>query len=134
MVLPADILLQAWRPSAYVIIGTINWLSIFVIGMLFGYIVVRHQQCICILPKFLYLLMKLSVFFFLLFFLYTQKGLGQFCFLFFVAYTLFSGAFVIFFVPETKGKTTTEITEEFNKLNYKSIESNRENIEIATKM
>ncbi|XP_037535712.1 solute carrier family 2, facilitated glucose transporter member 11-like [Nematolebias whitei] len=99
--LPADILLQAWRPSAYVLIGTINWLSVFVIGMLFGYIV---------------------------------KGLGQFCFLFFVAYTFFSGAFVIFFVPETKGKTPTEITEEFNKLNYKSIESDSENIEIATKL
>lgn len=64
MALPADILLQAWRPSAYVIIGTINWLSVFVIGMLFGYIVVRHQQRIYILPKVLYLLMKLSVFLF----------------------------------------------------------------------
>lgn len=44
MALPADLFLQAWRPSAYVISGTINWLAMFAVGMLFGYIVVRYQQ------------------------------------------------------------------------------------------
>lgn len=43
IVLPADLFLQAWRPSAYVISGTINWLSIFILGMLFGYVVVRNR-------------------------------------------------------------------------------------------
>lgn len=42
MALPADLFLQAWRPSAYVISGTINWLSMFMVGMLFGYVVVRN--------------------------------------------------------------------------------------------
>uniref|UniRef100_A0A3B4G8M8 Solute carrier family 2, facilitated glucose transporter member 11-like n=1 Tax=Pundamilia nyererei TaxID=303518 RepID=A0A3B4G8M8_9CICH len=87
MVLLADLFLQVWRPSAYVVCGTINWLCMFVIGLLFGYIV---------------------------------DGLGQFCFLIFVAYSLGSGAFIIYFVPETKGKTMVEIMEDFNKLNYKN--------------
>lgn len=46
MALPADLFLQAWRPSAYVISGTINWISMFLVGMLFGYIVVRCPLCI----------------------------------------------------------------------------------------
>lgn len=41
MALSADLFLQAWRPPAYVISGTINWLSMFMVGMLFGYVVVR---------------------------------------------------------------------------------------------
>lgn len=43
MALPADLFLQAWRPSAFVIGGTINFLGMFFIGMCFGYIVVRCQ-------------------------------------------------------------------------------------------
>ncbi|XP_068170839.1 solute carrier family 2, facilitated glucose transporter member 11-like [Antennarius striatus] len=85
--LPADIFLQAWRPPAYVLFGVILWLSIFVLGMTFGY---------------------------------TVDGLGQYCFLFFMAYCSLSGAFVLYFVPETNGKAIIEITEEYNKLNYKN--------------
>lgn len=44
--LPADLFLQAWRPSAYVISGTINWLSVFILGLVFGYIVVRNPTAI----------------------------------------------------------------------------------------
>ena len=50
----------------------------------------------------------------------SQEGLGQFCFLIFVAYSVFSAAFMLYFVPETKGKTMVEIMEDFNKLNYKN--------------
>lgn len=42
MALPADLFLQAWRPSAYVISGSVNWLGLFLIGMFFPYIVVRY--------------------------------------------------------------------------------------------
>ncbi|XP_063073795.1 solute carrier family 2, facilitated glucose transporter member 9-like [Engraulis encrasicolus] len=87
MCLPADLFLQAWRPSAYVVSGTVNWLSLFLISMLFPYIV---------------------------------EGLGQYCFLIFVAYCIFSAAFMLYFIPETKGKTMVEITEDFNKLNFKN--------------
>ncbi|CAB1354004.1 unnamed protein product [Coregonus sp. 'balchen'] len=80
------IFLQAWRPSAYVISGSINWFSLFLIGMFFPFI----------------------------------DGLGQFCFLIFVAYCIFSAAFMLYFIPETKGKSMLEIMEDFNKLNYKN--------------
>uniref|UniRef100_A0A672YPN7 Solute carrier family 2, facilitated glucose transporter member 5 n=1 Tax=Sphaeramia orbicularis TaxID=375764 RepID=A0A672YPN7_9TELE len=102
MALPADLFLQAWRPSAYVISGTINWLGMFLVGMLFGYIV---------------------------------DGLGQFCFLIFVAYCFLSAGFLLYFVPETKGKTMVEIMEDFNKLNYKNREAEIEMIDatLATK-
>lgn len=98
MVLCADLFLQVWRPSAYVVCGTISWLCMFVVGMLFGYIV---------------------------------DGLGQFCFLIFVAYSLGSGAFIIYFVPETKGKTMVEIMEDFNKLNYKNRTGDIKNTDVG---
>lgn len=50
----------------------------------------------------------------------VQDGLGQFCFLIFVAYTISSGAFLLWFVPETKGRTMVEIMRDFNRLNYKN--------------
>lgn len=87
MALPADLFLQAWRPSAFVISGTINWLGMFVVGLCFGYIV---------------------------------DALGQYCFLIFVTYSICSAAFLIYFVPETKGKTMNEIMEDFNQLNFKN--------------
>lgn len=46
MALPADLFLQAWRPPAFVIGGTVNWLGMFFIGMSFGYIVVRCRQAL----------------------------------------------------------------------------------------
>ncbi|XP_063330477.1 solute carrier family 2, facilitated glucose transporter member 11-like [Pelmatolapia mariae] len=98
MVLPADLFLQAWRPSAYAVCRTIYWLCMFVVGMLFGYIV---------------------------------DGLGQFCFLIFVAYSLGSAAFIIYFVPETKGKTMVEIMEDFSKLNYKNRTADIENTDVG---
>uniref|UniRef100_A0A3Q2YLL5 Solute carrier family 2, facilitated glucose transporter member 5 n=1 Tax=Hippocampus comes TaxID=109280 RepID=A0A3Q2YLL5_HIPCM len=93
--LPADLFLQAWRPAAFVVSGTIGWLSMFLVGMCFSYVV---------------------------------NGMGQYCFLIFVIYCIVSGAFMIFLVPETKGKTMLEIMEDFNKLNYKNRET-----ELATK-
>ncbi|XP_062252807.1 solute carrier family 2, facilitated glucose transporter member 11-like [Platichthys flesus] len=103
MALPADLFLQAWRPSAYVISGTVNWLSMFLVGMLFGYVV---------------------------------DGLGEYCFLIFVAYCIVSAGFMIYFVPETKGKTMLEIMEEFNKINYKNDGNDieRTDITLATKL
>lgn len=50
-----------------------------------------------------------------------------------MAYSFFSAAFMIYFVPETKGKTMVEIMEDFNKLNYKNQENDVENINVTTK-
>uniref|UniRef100_A0A674DLL8 Solute carrier family 2 member 11a n=1 Tax=Salmo trutta TaxID=8032 RepID=A0A674DLL8_SALTR len=49
---------------------------------------------------------------------------GQFCFLVFVAYCMFSSAFMLCFIPETKGKSMVDLMEDFNKLKYK-IKSNQ---------
>ncbi|TKS71355.1 Solute carrier family 2, facilitated glucose transporter member 11 [Collichthys lucidus] len=101
--LPAELFLQAWRPSAFVIKGTINWLCMFLVGMLFSYIV---------------------------------EPLGPFCFLIFVAYTVFSGAFLLYFVPETKGMTMVEVMEDFNKLNYKNrgADTEKTDVNLGTKI
>ncbi|XP_075893472.1 solute carrier family 2, facilitated glucose transporter member 5-like isoform X2 [Nelusetta ayraudi] len=102
MALPADLFLQAWRPSAYVIGGTVNYLGMFFIGLCFGYIV---------------------------------DGLGPFCFLIFVVYCFASAAFLIRYVPETKGKTMVEIMKDFNKLNYRNTASvEKTDIQLATKL
>lgn len=58
--------------------------------------------------------------------LFVQDGLGQFCFLIFVAYSILSAAFLIYFIPETKGKTMVEIMEDFNRLNFKNMKVNIE--------
>lgn len=127
MALPADLFLQAWRPSAYVISGSVNWLCMFLVGMLFSYIVVRKLLCIISYWKYAITMISLYSYMILAFSSKSlllcaslQKGLGQFCFLIFVADTILSAAFVICFVPETKGKTIAEITEDFNTLNYKN--------------
>ncbi|CAL8335558.1 unnamed protein product [Merluccius merluccius] len=99
MALPADLFLQAWRPSAYVCSGTINWVGLFLIGMLFPYIV---------------------------------DGIGQFCFLIFVAYCIFSSLFMLYFVPETKGKSMIEIAEDFKKLNFKNRHTEKKNYILQT--
>lgn len=65
----------------------------------------------------LYIFMYIT---FTLVFVCPQDGLGQYCFLIFAVYSIFSAAFMIRFVPETKGKAMTEIMEDFNKLNYKN--------------
>lgn len=132
MALPADLFLQAWRPSAYVISGSIYFLGMFLIGMLFGYVVVRYPLCIlCVTHKhdgqYVFLSLPLS-------FSLSQDGLGQFCFLIFVVYCFASAAFLICLVPETKGKTMVDIMKDFSKLNYRSnADVNKTNINLATK-
>ncbi|XP_068184117.1 solute carrier family 2, facilitated glucose transporter member 11-like [Antennarius striatus] len=100
IVLPSELFLQAWRPSAFVVGGTVSWVTLFIVGISFGYVV---------------------------------DGLGQYCFLIFVVYCIFSGAFLLYFIPETKGKTLVEITEDFNKLNFRNWGSDdSRNISVST--
>lgn len=48
-----------------------------------------------------------------------QEGLKHFCFLIFMGVLFTSATIFHLFLPETKGKSIVEITEEFNKLNFK---------------
>ncbi|XP_019394657.1 PREDICTED: solute carrier family 2, facilitated glucose transporter member 11-like isoform X1 [Crocodylus porosus] len=83
MSIMVEIFNQSSRSSAFVIGGCLNWVGLFVIGMIFPFIV---------------------------------ESLGPFCFLIFMGVVVGSGIFIYLFLPETKGKSVTEITEEFTKL------------------
>nr|XP_033810928.1 solute carrier family 2, facilitated glucose transporter member 11-like isoform X2 [Geotrypetes seraphini] len=77
---------QSSRAAAFVIVGFLNWIGLYLLGMIFPYI---------------------------------AAGLGHFCFLIFLGITAISGIFAYLFLPETKGKSILEISEEFNKLNFR---------------
>uniref|UniRef100_A0A8C5ITB0 Major facilitator superfamily (MFS) profile domain-containing protein n=1 Tax=Junco hyemalis TaxID=40217 RepID=A0A8C5ITB0_JUNHY len=53
-------------------------------------------------------------------FIVVSERLKHFCFLIFMVVLFTSGMIVHLFLPETKGKSIVEITEEFNKLNFKN--------------
>ncbi|OXB64685.1 hypothetical protein ASZ78_008761 [Callipepla squamata] len=50
---------------------------------------------------------------------FIVEGLKHFCFLIFIAVLFTSAILIHLFLPETKGKSIVEITEEFDKLNFK---------------
>uniref|UniRef100_A0A8C3MGC8 Solute carrier family 2, facilitated glucose transporter member 5 n=1 Tax=Geospiza parvula TaxID=87175 RepID=A0A8C3MGC8_GEOPR len=51
---------------------------------------------------------------------FLVERLKHFCFLIFMVVLFTSGMIIHLFLPETKGKSIMEITEEFNKLNFKN--------------
>merc|ERR1739838_463999 len=85
-VLPTEISNQTMRPAAYMIAGSMMWINLFIIGMIFPFLV---------------------------------SELSEYCFVPFGAVCLLSALFVGLFLPETKGKSLSDITSEFNKLNFK---------------
>uniref|UniRef100_A0A669PLH8 Major facilitator superfamily (MFS) profile domain-containing protein n=1 Tax=Phasianus colchicus TaxID=9054 RepID=A0A669PLH8_PHACC len=50
---------------------------------------------------------------------FIVEGLKHFCFLIFIGVLFSSATFFHLFLPETKGKSIVEITEEFDKLNFR---------------
>uniref|UniRef100_A0A8C8DYW5 Solute carrier family 2, facilitated glucose transporter member 5 n=1 Tax=Oryzias sinensis TaxID=183150 RepID=A0A8C8DYW5_9TELE len=85
-ILPTEIFKQTARPAAYMIAGSMMWLNLFFVGMIFPFI---------------------------------MSGLSEFCLVPFGATCLSSALFVGFFLPETKGKSLSAITREFQKLNFR---------------
>ncbi|XP_054472802.1 solute carrier family 2, facilitated glucose transporter member 11-like [Anoplopoma fimbria] len=85
-VLPTEIFNQTARPAAYMIAGSMMWLNLFIIGMIFPFLV---------------------------------SELNEYCFVPFGVVCLLSAVFVGLFLPETKGKSLSAITSDFNKLNFK---------------
>ncbi|XP_075710256.1 solute carrier family 2, facilitated glucose transporter member 11-like [Rhinoderma darwinii] len=53
---------------------------------------------------------------------YIVETLQHFCFLLFLLVIITSGTVIYFFIPETKGKSIAEISQEFNKLNFRKIQ------------
>ncbi|KAG8455877.1 hypothetical protein GDO86_001898 [Hymenochirus boettgeri] len=61
----------------------------------------------------------IELFFLAIIFPYIQASIGQFSFLIFLIVTAACATFLYLFLPETKGKSWLEISEEFNKYNCK---------------
>ncbi|XP_078523937.1 solute carrier family 2, facilitated glucose transporter member 11 isoform X1 [Lissotriton helveticus] len=85
-IMPTEIFDQMARPAAYMLMGSLIWLMLFMVGLAFPFIV---------------------------------AGLGHFCYIPFFTVCVCTSIYVGCFLPETKGKTLMEITEEFNKRNFK---------------
>ncbi|XP_041084683.1 solute carrier family 2, facilitated glucose transporter member 11-like [Polyodon spathula] len=85
--LPGEMFNQAFRPAAFVIGGSLNWVGLFIIGMIVPILV---------------------------------DNLDYLCFIIFLGFCFFSGVYVWFYFPETKGKTVLEITEDFQKMHLKT--------------
>nr|XP_056715323.1 solute carrier family 2, facilitated glucose transporter member 11 isoform X1 [Euleptes europaea] len=51
---------------------------------------------------------------------FIMEGLGHFCYLPFFTVCVCTALYVSFFLPETRGKSFLEISEEFNKRNFKT--------------
>lgn len=65
----------------------------------------------------------------ILFYFYLQMLLGPFCFLIFIAVLVISAILIYLFLPETKGKSISEITEafktrQFRKKHHQTVEKN----------
>ncbi|XP_053326599.1 solute carrier family 2, facilitated glucose transporter member 11-like [Spea bombifrons] len=88
------------RPAVFVIISSLNWIGMYVIGVAFPYVV---------------------------------ASLNQFCFLIFLTCILVSGIFLFVFLPETKGKSLQQITEEFNRFNFRE-KNSKDTAEISEKI
>uniref|UniRef100_A0A8C6PNA3 Solute carrier family 2, facilitated glucose transporter member 5 n=1 Tax=Nothobranchius furzeri TaxID=105023 RepID=A0A8C6PNA3_NOTFU len=85
-VLPTEIFNQTARPAAYMVAGSMMWLNLFVVGMIFPFLV---------------------------------SGLREYCFVPFAVVCLSSALYISLFLPETKGKSLSAITQEFHKINFK---------------
>ncbi|KAK2522949.1 hypothetical protein Q9233_010308 [Columba guinea] len=100
----SEIFQLSCRPPAFVIGAVVNWLGVFVIGTSFPFIVVSD------FPWDTELKSAAGA---------GRERLKHFCFLIFMVVLFTSGIVIHLFLPETKGKSIVEITEEFNKLNFK---------------
>ncbi|OXB64684.1 hypothetical protein ASZ78_008760 [Callipepla squamata] len=99
------------RSSAYVIGGMIIWLGLTFTGMIFPFAVVCNLiQIFSLTFSFQTVFPGWSG---------QKMALGPFCFLIFIAVLVVSSVLIYLFVPETKGKSTFEITEEFRTRRFK---------------
>lgn len=53
----------------------------------------------------------------------VQKAMGNYCFTPFIAFLLFTTAFTIWFVPETRGRSPAEIKGYFQGRGYNAVAS-----------
>eukprot|EP00062_Callorhinchus_milii_P023938 gi/632983311/ref/XP_007908584.1/ PREDICTED: solute carrier family 2, facilitated glucose transporter member 11-like isoform X1 [Callorhinchus milii] len=83
-VLILEIFTQSSRPAGLMISGTLQWIWLFILGLVFPFLI---------------------------------DTIGQLSFLVFLVSCSFAAVFVYTMIPETKGKTLLQISEEFGKMN-----------------
>uniref|UniRef100_A0A8C3J0P8 Solute carrier family 2, facilitated glucose transporter member 5 n=1 Tax=Calidris pygmaea TaxID=425635 RepID=A0A8C3J0P8_9CHAR len=94
-VLPTEIFDQLSRPAAYMICGSLLWFNLFLLV---------HADTGIGGP----------------FVIKQNKSLGHFCYVPFLVVCVCTALYVGFFLPETKGRSFLEISEEFKKRNFKA--------------
>lgn len=129
----AELFSQAPRPAAVAVAGVVNWLSNFVIGLVFPSMQVKFWSFFLMSPYIVpslprglpYTLYSTCLLFssvqlcrpceMLFVFLFPQKALYPYTFVVFIVLVGVFFAFTLFFVPETKGKTIQEISSRFSR-------------------
>lgn len=116
-----ELFTQQFKAAAYIIACTINWLGLFVLGMVFPIIVVRRQLQAAFVteaaPRGLRPSSSL-----------LQKHLHAFCFLIFLFFCTGCLLFIKFNVPEIKNQTALQIAAEFQKMHAKVREAKDEKL------
>lgn len=107
----AELFKQSHRPAAYIVGGSLNWLSNFTVGFVFPFLQVRGlavagpHLTAALLFSF-HLLTLLSI---------LQMSAGSYCYLVFAAICLAVAVYVYVVIPETKNKTFMEISRMFSR-------------------
>ncbi|KAI3369496.1 hypothetical protein L3Q82_007711 [Scortum barcoo] len=152
-ILTGELFEQSYRPAAFMIAGTVNWLSNFAVGLLFPFIqshlvdcsvIQYHQSSGFISEKAqneqaywsnifpgdtkLYSGMQTSPLFY-----YHKEALQSFAFLVFVVACTLGSIYLYFVLPETKNKTFMDISQSFAKINKIPVPSPGQEMELVIK-
>lgn len=110
-----EIFLQSSRPAAYMVGGSVHWLSNFTVGLIFPFIQVSVTPRApdaptpqAVNPDSLQERETAPL---------PQVGLGAYCFIIFAVICLLTTIYIFLVVPETKSKTFIEINQIFTKMN-----------------
>ncbi|KAI3363091.1 hypothetical protein L3Q82_011533, partial [Scortum barcoo] len=122
----AELFKQSHRPAAYIVGGSLNWLSNFTVGFVFPFLQMQWGSCglcchcavshlqsqshffcphLSILPMILHPSTTSN----------HQMSAGSYCYLVFAAICLSVAVYIYIVIPETKNKTFMEISRMFSK-------------------
>ncbi|KAF3708515.1 Solute carrier family 2, facilitated glucose transporter member 9 Glucose transporter type 9 [Channa argus] len=108
----AELFKQSHRPAAYIVGGSLNWLSNFTVGFVFPFLQsvpkLSNSFFLCCLSIFPIICNPSST-------STHQMSAGAYCYLVFASICLSVAVYVYFVIPETKNKTFMEISQMFSK-------------------
>ena len=129
MSLLAEFFTQSYKPAGYALACSINWIGLFVVGMVFPLLVVglvlpdagHYHTGLTPYEVMLDVSCCSSLLVVVVFlFLFVQKHLESYCFLIFLFFTIALATFVGINVPETNNLSPLEIQEAFRKMHSKT--------------